>query len=229
MQGKFLTLEAQTVGKIWPRKKEAKIPTLQSSSQWFWTGKLGLFSQDCVPRSDLQRVVNTSPLTSGLWQGLELDAKKILHSFIVCETVGLGLAQWGCEKHWLCFPLCVRSCAWGWVALGARAGTVQLPVSRPSCALQQITRFYFYTNVHNFIHFLWLLWQEKEIYDAHHPFIWHRQCLLLREAFSWNWLHNFLLVYCFQVISQDLSCTKIQRHFFKAHRILQQRRKKEAI
>lgn len=96
----------------------------------------------------------------------------------------------------LCFGLC---------GSGSWADTVQVPLSRPQCALEQITHFYFYTKVHNFINFLWLLWQEKEIYDAHHPFIWHRQCLLLREAFSWNWLHNFLLVYCFQVISQDLS------------------------
>lgn len=48
------------------KKKEEKILTSQSSSQWFWTGKLGLFSQDCVPRSDVQQVVNTSSLTRGL-------------------------------------------------------------------------------------------------------------------------------------------------------------------
>lgn len=136
---------------------------------------------------------------TGAW----IEHSKIRHPFIVCEELGWNWHR-DCEKHWLCFPLCVRSCALGCEALGAWAGTVQLPVSRPQCMLEQITHFYFYTNVHNFIHFLWLLWQEKEIYDAHHPFVWHRQCLLLREAFSWNWLHNFLLVYCFQVISEDL-------------------------
>lgn len=105
------------------------------------------------------------------------------------------------------FSLCLRNSVFGCSVLGAWAGALQLLRgcgAQSTDAVEQITHFYFYTNVHNFIHFLWLLWQEKEIYDAHHPFIWHRQCLLLREAFSWNWLHNFLLVYCFQVISQDL-------------------------
>lgn len=170
--------------------------TFQSSSQWFWTGRFGLFSQDRVPRSDLQQVVNTSALTSGLWQGLKLNAKKSgIPSLFVDSWAGAGTVRlWETLTvlSFVCEELCLG--LWG-------AGS---PVSCPQCALEQITHFYFYTNVHNFIHFLWLLWQEKEIYDAHHPFIWHRQCLLLREAFSWNWLHNFLLVYCFQVISQDL-------------------------
>lgn len=133
--------------------------------------------------------------------------QKLRHSFVVCDRLG-----WNWHNMMVTKTECAFFCVWGalplaawcWEPEQALCSSSELAVPCPQCAPEQITHFYFYTNVHNFIHFLWLLWQEKEIYDAHHPFIWHRQCLLLREAFSWNWLHNFLLVYCFQVISQDL-------------------------
>lgn len=118
--------------------------------------------------------------------------QKLRRSFLICDEWGWNWCNITVRK-----TRCAFLCVWGLCPqlCGARQCW--------QCSAEQITHFYFYTNVHNFIHFLWLLWQEKEIYDAHHPFIWHRQCLLLREAFSWNWLHNFLLVYFFQAISQD--------------------------
>ena len=140
--------------------------------------------------------------------------QKLRHSFIISDQIGWNWHNMTVRKTgraFLCVWGALPSAARCWEPRQALCTSSVLAVPCPQYAVEQITHFYFYTNVHNFIHFLWLLWQEKEIYDAHHPFIWHRQCLLLREAFSWNWLHNFLLVYCFQVISQDL-CVLRYRH-----------------